>query len=68
MAIGQLNLLAKVVVFISLVATALPGTVSASDLSRVQKQSASAPAQTSQFGQLVGHWKITDTFIDAKGK
>jgi len=37
------------------------------ELHKVQQQSKAAPIETSQFGQLVGKWAITDSGIDKKG-
>ncbi len=37
------------------------------DLHKLQQQSKTAPAETSQFGQLVGNWAITDSGIDKDG-
>lgn len=37
-------------------------------VAQTKKQSPQAPAQTSQFGQLVGHWKIADKGLGQDGK
>ncbi len=45
-----------------------PITATAEDTMNIQRQSAKAPAQTSQFAGLVGNWKIDDSYLDKDGK